>query len=544
MAIITGSATGSNKDRIDVELVYTTTELSAGHQVTVTLRTRVKENQTSNTYDNQATWFLIIDGTKYTTGSPGTINYKTNKTSWQNLISKTVNISHTNAKTINISGSFTIDSTYVSGGSASGNIPLPALYTKCGTPTNVQVKNTSIDSGYSNSTIQAPAKAISIKWNAPSGGTNNPITGYRVYYRKGAHPISSSSYKAVTGTATETTLTFITTVERGSTYYIAVQAIGSQEGYDSDLSSTTTTIKINTLPTAPQLTIDQTNYAAGGSHSIEIKTQGVVVNVDSILGTDSDTNFQSTLTYKYSTSPTGSKLSLVNGQTFTINDDITYYFYTYDGIEYSSATLVQFRISYSLSEVSVENSGNSYNYNNTTTYYKNKKIKYTVSRNGTLSYTLNGVTKSLQVEGGSGEILINNFKDFNLKNNTSYDIKVDFINGNSITTNFINAPEISSFNSIANELSNKLNNYFYSKLKITFTKDTGLEKVILQIKKDTQIIAEIAANSVEGEATLTLSKEIIDLLISNQSYKFSIKVDNGFGEVIKDIGTSLIFKPI
>ena len=123
---ITLTVSGSNKDRVDAQIYYSYTSGAGSTSLTCTLRTRLKSGQTASTYDNQATWSMTINGTKYTTGSPGAINYKTNGTSWQNLISKTVTISHTAAKTITVSGEFDINSSYISGASGSGTIALPA----------------------------------------------------------------------------------------------------------------------------------------------------------------------------------------------------------------------------------------------------------------------------------------------------------------------------------------------------------------------------------------------------------------------------------
>lgn len=123
---ITLTVTGSNKDRVDAQIYYSYTSGTGSTSLTCTLRTRLKSGMTASTYDNQATWSMTINGTKYTTGSPGSINYKTNGENWQNLITKTVTISHTAAKSITVSGEFDINSSYISGASGSGTITLPA----------------------------------------------------------------------------------------------------------------------------------------------------------------------------------------------------------------------------------------------------------------------------------------------------------------------------------------------------------------------------------------------------------------------------------
>ncbi len=195
-------------------------------------------------------------------------------------------------------------------------------YTKCGAPTTVS----------SNVSIQKPNGAVSISWSGATAGDNNPISGYRGYYKAGSAPtISTTTYVDVSSSPYSFTIPSGAT--RGATYYFKVATKGSAGGdYQySDISTAQATVKVNQLPGAPSITdITATRF----------KSTGGTVTFTISPGTDPDTG--QTLQVWYNTDNTswsGSNCKQVpsNGKLTTpiLTATTTYYFRTWDGLEYS-----------------------------------------------------------------------------------------------------------------------------------------------------------------------------------------------------------------
>ena len=195
-------------------------------------------------------------------------------------------------------------------------------YTKCGAPTAVS----------SNVSIQKPNGTVSISWSGATAGDNNTISGYRVYYKTGSAPtISTTTYVDVSSSPYSFTIPSGAT--RGATYYFKVATKGSAGGdYQySDISTAQATVKVNQLPGAPSITeITATRF----------KSTGGAVTFTISPGTDPDTG--QTLQVWYNTDNTswsGSNCKQVpsNGKLTTpiLTATTTYYFRTWDGLEYS-----------------------------------------------------------------------------------------------------------------------------------------------------------------------------------------------------------------
>ena len=193
-------------------------------------------------------------------------------------------------------------------------------YSACGAPTSVSC----------GTAIQKPGATVSISWSGATAGTNNTIAGYTVYYNAGSAPTTSSS--SVNVNASPYTFTIPSGATRGTTYYFKVLTRGSVSGYNSGLSSAQATTKVNSLPAVPSVTVNKAR----------IKSTGEAVTFTVTAGSDSDTG--QTLSVWYNTdgsSWSGSNCKQVpsNGQltTGTLTATTTYYFRTWDGLEYSSS---------------------------------------------------------------------------------------------------------------------------------------------------------------------------------------------------------------
>lgn len=187
-------------------------------------------------------------------------------------------------------------------------------YSSCTAPTTVSA----------GAAIQKPGGAVSISWSGASAGTNNPIAGYTIYYNAGSAPTTSSS--SVNVSASPYTFTIPSGATRGTTYYFKVLTRGSVSGYNSGISSAYATTKVNSLPNAPTVSASPTRIKSTGSTTVTFTVTA---------GATNDTG--QTASLYYATSATGTKTVFTSPLKPSLSTAATYYFWTYDGLEYSSS---------------------------------------------------------------------------------------------------------------------------------------------------------------------------------------------------------------
>ena len=194
-------------------------------------------------------------------------------------------------------------------------------YTACSAPTAITASG-----------IVTPSGTFTVSWSGASGGTNNAISSYQIYWKvssDGSAP-TTSSYTgtkniASTSTSGSTSIT-LSSAQRGYKVVCGIVTRGlAGESYYSGIK-TGGSVKINLLPAKP--TVVSTNTTV-------VSTSGTEVIFNVMAGSDSDGQNR---TLYYATSSTGSKTKFTSPLSKTLNAATTYYFYTYDGIEYSSAT--------------------------------------------------------------------------------------------------------------------------------------------------------------------------------------------------------------
>ena len=188
--------------------------------------------------------------------------------------------------------------------------------TKCSAPTSVTAS-----AGF-----VKPRDKVTISWSGAEAGVNNDIQKYRVYYKEGGMPTTGfqgyDGYKD-SENSTSTSVDITMPDVRGSNYYFKVQTIGRAFGYNSNLSEAVATCQINQLPPAPTVTPEKTTIPSGGG-SIAF----------SLIAIDPDNQ---TTRFYYSTTPDGEKTEISNSGTIEVKDATTYYFYSFDGLEYSES---------------------------------------------------------------------------------------------------------------------------------------------------------------------------------------------------------------
>lgn len=125
-------------------------------------------------------------------------------------------------------------------------ITYTSSYSTCGYPTSIGVDNQSPDI----------SSLVSLSWSGASAGTNNAITGYKVYISTtsgGAYTELTGNVRDVTTSQTSGSLSVTSPDSYGNSYFYKVKTIGTVSGYDSGISTTYAT----TTSTRPTVTIKQ-----------------------------------------------------------------------------------------------------------------------------------------------------------------------------------------------------------------------------------------------------------------------------------------------
>lgn len=196
-------------------------------------------------------------------------------------------------------------------------------YTACGAPTSITASG-----------IVTPSGTFTVSWSGASSGTNNAISGYEIYWKvspNGQEPTTENftrrAYIPSTSTSGSISIT-LSSAERGHKVVCGVVVRGKAgQKYFSEIK-TGGLVQVNRLPKAP--TIVSTNTTVVSASGTE-----VIFNVR--VGSDEDG--QKCALY-YATSTTGTRTKFTSPLSKILNAAATYYFYTYDGIEWSPYTSV------------------------------------------------------------------------------------------------------------------------------------------------------------------------------------------------------------
>ncbi len=206
-------------------------------------------------------------------------------------------------------------------------------YTDCGAPTSVTASG-----------IVAPGGKVKVSWSGATGGIQNDIIGYAIYYRitqAGSVPskVTYTGVVSAVATASSCQVPIPSNATRGYKISFGVVAEGKQgHSYDS-LITTGGQVKVNYLPGAPSVLVDGSNV----TEKILPSTRTNDVSFSVTPGSDNDGTSQTRTVY-YATSSTGTKQKITNGildsEVPAQNAQKTLYFYTYDGLEYSAARAI------------------------------------------------------------------------------------------------------------------------------------------------------------------------------------------------------------
>lgn len=221
-------------------------------------------------------------------------------------------------------------------------LSIGAGYEKCTAPTTIKISTSSSSTSPGTSCLQKPGTGsghyITLFWRGATGGTNNSIEKYNIYYSTTKDFSAGSTLQASKKSGDYTTKqlsdgytyrihTFSldsTKFIRGKTYYFKIISIGSATtstaNWNSPLSTASATVTVNSLPGPPTVSFDYTTVPSSGKE----------VKVTEITAKDANNDNN---TYYFSTSEEGtSKTAFSTGKTFNITSKTTYYFWTKDSL--------------------------------------------------------------------------------------------------------------------------------------------------------------------------------------------------------------------
>jgi hypothetical protein len=232
----------------------------------------------------------------------------------------------------------------------------PAQLSACTAPSNIVIAEKVVKPSDS----ETGSGVLNLTWTAGKAGTNNAIVGYEIFWRNasvgGANPTTSTyagkitvgnvtSYKLNLSDADEN---YSSTKYRARKLIVGIRTLGKAgDGYHSPLAISSSSCYINDLPAKPSIsmtakrsdgsTLNPTNNKST-STNLYLPSTGGKVTFTCTAG--SDTRSKATPSVYYSTSSIGTKTK-ISTQTLDIawgsgETSKKYYFWTYDGLEYSS----------------------------------------------------------------------------------------------------------------------------------------------------------------------------------------------------------------
>lgn len=294
-----------------------TSWLGTGYNIYAQIKIGSTYSETIKVKDYYTVWSET--GNNYTTPVPGT-----GVTTFTFTVPSTAANTSLDVHLIITADGYFSDAADLAGSGKIGTIKTPELLvTKPGAPTYISISGSKYLNGY-----VAPGENFVVSWSGATNGINNQIGSYRIETYVGSN--KKDTFTTTSGNYT-LKLSDTSKYSRGNTVTIYIYAIGNTtvDGY-KESSAASTSVKINRLPTAPSVSPSVTTVPYNNN-------KGGNVKFTITAGTDADG--QTVQTY-YATSSGGTKTLITSGTSLGVNANTTFYFYAYDGLEYSSADTV------------------------------------------------------------------------------------------------------------------------------------------------------------------------------------------------------------
>ena len=415
-----------------------------------------------------------------------------------------------------------------------------APYTKCSAPTSVTAS----------ADFVKPGDKITISWSGAEAGLNNDIWYYRVYYKR-ADERDYKDYKdSENSTSTSVDIIIPDAPDaRGSKYYFKVKTICTNFWYNSDLSEAEATCQINRLPPAPTVAPENIMIPSGGGSIIFY-----------LSATDPDGQ---TTSFYYSTVPDGEKTEISNGGTIEVNVPTIYYFYTYDGLEYSASYTSQsitVNTKPTITSITTTGIGTLYTSQLLTNDSYQNSFYTQVSSTLELSKTSVSITwyaryatipesgsvlkweKTIDLDTNNdlnANLDLSSNTDFKKLDNIVYQIGASYNDGiedSDISwgdTNFVIAP-VPTIGDFINQYGTtnvkySTSNHFYHKASIIATKDSSVTSIDATINNDAQVIT----SGIRGYLNDGYFKINIENTNKNTKYTLEFTINRVIGSVTK-----------
>lgn len=223
--IINGTSTGSNASKVDCWLEWKVTAQNADANYSVVdLYLYAASTVSSSTSWSSPEWFGYVKCDDEHHSMNTTYDFSNYKVNCFGHHEFTIYHNSDGQKTVTLSGAWeTSHSSYISGGSASGSVELPALITACTAPTWFTLSPEKFN------------KVITLSWGGAQGGRRNDITGYDTQLMVSPDGIEWPTQWGQRGVDESSPSTSQPGMERG--YYVKyrIRTIGTAgEGYYSD----------------------------------------------------------------------------------------------------------------------------------------------------------------------------------------------------------------------------------------------------------------------------------------------------------------------
>lgn len=210
------------------------------------------------------------------------------------------------------------------GMAGSNTINLDPRYSACTAPTTISASG-----------AVTPSGSFTVSWSGASGGTNNSINGYDIYYRiasSATNPTTSSytGMKSVSSTATSGSTSI--TLRNATRGYIVVCGVVTKGTAGSSFYSSIKTggsVTVNQIPNAPTLNKSSQTIASTTTNFTVTATAGAANAGSSNTSVWYSINSDKTGIAKYTSALTMNP---------SAGSSLTYYFWTWDGLEYSSSS--------------------------------------------------------------------------------------------------------------------------------------------------------------------------------------------------------------
>lgn len=502
---------------------------------------------------------LQVKATSSTGGDSGWIDYKSYSSSVSGTTVRTgptitftatsTTAGATDYVTLSFRNNSDYDPNYTSGSTKRAFSTPALLWTNCTAPTTV-----SFATGTGQIIAPSPTSSVTVKWSGAKNGTSNTISTYEIYYyfsSNGASPTTSLYSGIISVTASNTNTTILIKEEnRGKYLKVAVRSVAPHN--TSSLKVSDTSLQINKRPNVPTVS---------GSNII-IKSTDTSANITGIQPGSLNFGSQVSSVY-YATSSSGTKTK-VTGSTLSVTmptntSSKSLYFWTYDGLEYSSSSK-QVTITRN-TKPTINGSPKNEKFStikNLSTFPKTanalEEINFTLTANKTLKAKIqiiyNDKTYLLAdaISLGTNSYTTSTYyiRELNLPLNTDFTFKItpydNYETGDSLSiSNNYRLPPLPIYIGHFNQL-NDLNiagtnsNNFYKNIRVRYSYDSYFCKKgeVLLVSGENNFSGTVQLKEQKTNGYMALDIIGVDSMVSGKAYNVAIKLSLNSNTSLKE----------